>query len=351
VLEAAPAIAEVGAGLQITPNGAAVLKALGLWPALAAQAVPAAAVDLVAGASGRRLLRLDLARLAPGRDWVFVHRADLIDVLAAGARAAGVRLVTGARVTAVAAEGPRLTVNGAPHPAAFVLGADGLHSLVRQALNGGVAPYWTMQAAWRAVIAAEPEAPPAAEVHLGPGRHLVSYPLRGGSLRNIVAVEERRAWTAEGWSQADDPAALRAAFAGFSPRVRGWLARVGEVGLWGLYRHPVARRWQGPGLAILGDAAHPTLPFLAQGANLALEDAWTFAAAFAAGDLPGWEAARRPRALRAVAAADGHARAYHLRRPWSDAAHLALRLAGAVAPGAMLRRFDWLHGLDVTRDG
>ncbi len=116
---------------------------------------------------------------------------------------------------------------------------------------------------------------------MGPGRHLVSYPLRGGNLRNIVAVEERNRWAEESWSLRDDPMDLRLAFEGFSPRVRGWLDQVQDVHLWGLFRHPVAATWTRllprGAVAILGDAAHPTLPFLAQGAAMGLEDAWVLA--------------------------------------------------------------------------
>ncbi|NCO17201.1 MAG: monooxygenase, partial [Alphaproteobacteria bacterium] len=183
------------------------------------------------------------------------------------------------------------------------------------------------------------------------------YPLRGGTMRNIVAVEERPIWVEEDWNLKDDPMALRLAFAGFSPRVRGWLEAVDEVWLWGLFRHPVAPVWQRNlaqgAVAILGDAAHPTLPFLAQGANMALEDAWVLAAALArpgdrAAALAAYQAARAPRCTRIVAAANSNARAYHLGSPIRDLAHLGLKLAGRLAPDLMLRRFDWIYGHDVT---
>ena len=331
--EQAPAISEVGAGLQISPNGMRVIDALGLGSALRAASLPARAVVLHDGRTGRQVARLDLGRAAG--DYLLVHRARLIDVLATGARSAGVTLHLGSRI--------------APDPEReFTIGADGLHSEFRAALNGAEAPVFTGQVAWRAIIDAD-DAPPEAKVFMGPGRHLVSYPLRGG-LRNIVAVEERADWTQEGWHHAGDPDALRRAFAGFGGPVPGWLAQVETVGLWGLFRHPVARNWHGPGLAIIGDAAHPTLPFLAQGANLALEDAWTLAEALATGDdaLPGWQAARRPRVTRAIDAATANARNYHLGGIGRIAAHGALRIAGRLAPGALLRRFDWLYGHDVT---
>lgn len=360
VLEQADAIREVGAGLQISPNGAAVLRGLGLGPALEAVSVRAQAVELRDGLDGATVLRMDIARLRPDQGWHFVHRADLIALLLEGAREAGVELRLLQKIDSVDLSGPvarAVTLQGATHDSALMIGADGLHSPLRMALNGKVAPFFTHQIAWRAVIPGDPGDPARAEVHMGPGRHLVSYPLRGGSLRNIVAVEERRRWVEEGWSLRDDPMELRLAFAEFGPRVQAWLERVEDVWLWGLFRHPVARHWhrilpQGA-VAILGDAAHPTLPFLAQGANMALEDAWTLAAALAGHDgdaaaLAAWQAARQPRCARIVEAANANARNYHLSGAKRSIGHGLLRLGGMVAPGMALKRFDWLYGYDAT---
>jgi salicylate hydroxylase len=294
---------------------------------------------------------------ADGPGFWLVHRADLIDRLAQGARGGGVAIRLLQRLVAAVpvAGGMRLTfATGAAREVPFVLGADGLHSVLRPVVAGTGAARFTGQVAWRATIAGD-ESDPVVRVFMGPGRHLVSYPLRGGVLRNLVAVEERRAWVAESWSQTDDPAALRAAFAGFGGPVPGWLARVARVNLWGLFRHPVAARWVEPGAraAILGDAAHPTLPFLAQGANLALEDGWELAAHLAAipdraAALAAWQARRRPRAEAVIAAANRNAVAYHLRPPLSTLAHLGLRIGGRIAPGAALGRFAWVHGYDAT---
>ena len=192
---------------------------------------------------------------------------------------------------------------------------------------------------------------------MGPGRHLVSYPLRGGSLRNIVAVEERDRWAEESWTLRDDAITLRVAFEGFSPRVRGWLDRVEDPWLWGLFRHQVAGAWVKPmgqgGVAILGDAAHPTLPFLAQGASMGLEDAWVLAHSLASHDSPAaalaaYQSLRKPRATRIVAAANANARAYHLSGLPRMIGHTGLRLLGRLSPGTMLSRFDWLYDHDVT---
>jgi len=176
-------------------------------------------------------------------------------------------------------------------------------------------------------------------------------------LRNIVAVEERRVWAEESWTLRDDPMDLRLAFENFSPRVRGWLEQIEDVYLWGLFRHPVAAQWHRVlpkgAVAILGDAAHPTLPFLAQGASMALEDAWVLAASLAACDtwgagLAAYQAARSGRCAHIVEAASRNARAYHLGGVTRTVAHAGLRLGGWLAPGLALRRFDWLYGFDAT---
>ncbi|MFN5828019.1 MAG: FAD-dependent monooxygenase, partial [Rhodobacterales bacterium] len=126
-----------------------------------------------------------------------------------------------------------------------------------------------------------------------------------------------------------------------------------EVHLWGLFRHPVARRWHGGRAVLLGDATHPTLPFLAQGANMALEDAWVLADSLARHDPPeagfaAYQQARSARCARIVAASAANARAYHLASPLREIAHLGLRIGGRIAPQAALRRFEWIYGLDVT---
>ena len=349
VLEQAAAFTDVGAGVQISPNGARVLHALGLGHALAAGSVRAEAVVLHDGLhQSAPLIRMDLVRSGP---FHLLHRADLLAMLAGAARDAGACLSLNWRATRITAGvRPGLTLaDGTRRTAALIVGADGLNSQVRAALNGAETPFFTGQVAWRALCPAAPGTAPIIEVFTGPGRHLVSYPLRGGALRNIVAVEERRGWAAEGWSHSDDPAHLRAAFRDFCPRVQSWLGPIDQVSLWGLHRHQVAQRWQGDGLAILGDAAHPTLPFLAQGANMALEDAWVLANTVAR-NLPmsQYQAARQARTARIVAAANRNARAYHLAGRKRAAAHLALRLAGRLAPDLMLRRYDWVYRHDVT---
>jgi len=352
VLERAAELGEVGAGLQISPNGLAVLNGLGLGDGLRALATESAAVELRAGRSGARLIRMGMV---PGGYWL-VHRADLIALLAEAARSAGVRVETGCGVESVALSGAGASLHfagGGREEVGVLVGADGVRSMLRGVVNGAAEPFFTRQVAWRALIPGRDRAAQAT-VFVGPGRHLVRYPLAGRGLVNLVGVEERAAWAGESWSAEDDPAQFRAAFAGFCDEVQRDLAQVSRVNLWGLFRHPVAGHWHKGSAVLIGDAAHPTLPFLAQGANLALEDAWVLADCLSRAPLvealTQYQARRQARVSRAIAAANGNARNYHLSRWWETLpAHTALRVMDRVAPSLMVRRFDWLYGHDVTK--
>ena len=358
VLEQAEAIAEVGAGLQIGPNGFAVMRALGAGDALAACSVHAQGMQLLNGSNSQPVFGLDFQRFAPGQEYYFVHRADLVDVLADAARAAGVniRLLQQVQDVTLTNAGAKLHMaHGEVIKPNLLIGADGLHSNVRVALNGVRKPFFTRQVAWRTVIPAVGDEPPVAKVYMGAGRHLVVYPLRGGTMLNIVAVQERDEWAAEGWNFEDDPDNLRNVFADFGDEVQALLARVQKVYLWGLFRHPVAEHWHKGRVAILGDAAHPTLPFMAQGAVMALEDAWVLADALDQADsvesgLAAYQDRRHARASKVIEAASKNARNYHLSPgPVRFAAHTALRLGSTLAPSLAMKKFDWIYGHDVTK--
>ncbi len=345
VAERAPEIREVGAGIQISPNGVRVLKALGLKDSLADLAFLIERVRLIDGPSGRDVLTLDLSTVERGSSWYAFHRADLIELLAEAARSAGAEIETGAEITPPP-EGRALDGDD------LLIGADGLKSAVRARVDDASKAFFTRQVAWRAVSEDVEDRAPEVRVYMGPGRHLVSYPLIGNR-RNIVAVEERTAWAEEGWSHSDHPANVRAAFEGFREPVKRWLEQVEETFLWGLFRHPVAHRWYSGRQVLLGDAAHPTLPFLAQGANLALEDAWVLARCLSEHQLddalPLYQEMREARCKRVIDAASRNARNYHLSfPPVRFVAHSVLRIAGAVAPGRVRQSLGWIYDHDVT---
>ncbi|MDO5621327.1 MAG: FAD-dependent monooxygenase [Paracoccus sp. (in: a-proteobacteria)] len=337
VLEQAGALREVGAGLQISPNAGRALRALGLGDALDAVSARSRAVVL-RNRHGAQVALLDLAQHRPNDAFRLIHRARLVEVLEQAARDAGADIHLNTRIEVL------------PHDTDLLIGADGTRSHLRQVLDGRRKPFFTRQTAWRAVIPAEPDAAPEAQVFMGPRRHLVSYPM-GLGLRNIVAVIERDFWAEDDWSISDDPDNLRRAYAGFGGPVPGWLAQVDEVRIWGLFRHEVAERWQDGRSVIIGDAAHPTLPFLAQGACMAIEDAYTLAVALdrnpdQAAALTEWAQHRRSRTRRIVDFANRNARNYHLSGPVALVGHAGLRIISAAAPAKLLSRFDWIYDYD-----
>ena len=352
VFEQAPEIREVGAGLQLSPNGMRVIDALGLGSALRDTSLEGRWVVL-RNQRGKQVLRMDLTKV--DGTFLMVHRADLIAALSDDLASLGINLNLNVRIEAGNARRsePGLTV-----------AADGARSGLRAALGGDAPPFFTGQVAWRAIIDAHLDEPAEAQVFMGAGRHLVSYPLKGGR-RNIVAVQERSTWAADSWNTPDDPEALRAAFADFGGPVPEWLSQVDKVHIWGLFRRPVAQKWYGSvnsaSAVLVGDAAHPTLPFLAQGANLALEDAWCLPAALAqslSGDqsaaavtrgLQLFQDTRRARVVRAIEAANANARSYHIESKALQAiAHAILQGGSAIAPSAAVRKFNWLYGYNVT---
>ncbi|MGC8203501.1 FAD-dependent monooxygenase [Aliiroseovarius sp. PTFE2010] len=349
VLEQAPALTEVGAGLQISPNGMRVLHALGVD---VAGGMPAGSVELRDGLTGRLVLHQDLG----GQDYRLWHRADLLGALVSRARELGVAIETGRRVQSVRQVHSWIELTdaeGVREDAAVLIAADGIHSVLRAALNPDEGdPFFTRQVAWRAVIPGDGISHPAgARIWMGPGRHLVSYPLRGGTMINLVGIQERRDWTGESWIRQGDPIAMRQAFDAFV-RAREMLGRVETVNQWGLHRHPVAPIWSLPRAAILGDAAHPTLPFMAQGANMALEDAWVLADCLARNTpeigLSEYAALRRPRVNRIVGVANRNAQIYHQRGPLRGLQLGVMSLGGKLFPRIPQAHYRWIFDHDVT---
>lgn len=362
--EAAPGFGEVGAGLQVSPNAARVLRWLGVLDAVAARAFRPRAAVLRDGRSGAAVYRAELGQAAEARwgaPYLHVHRADLLAALIEAVKAAGVELRTG---TAVAAyrrrpEGPAAKLGSEETLAGdLVIGADGIRSALRAQLNGPEEPAFAGQVAWRGTIPAErlPAGlvPPDATIWAGPGRHLVTYYLRGGELVNFVAVEESAEWTAEGWSAPGDPERLRRGFAGWHPGVTAVLDHVGATFLWGLFTRRAQVRWVDGPVALIGDAAHPMLPFMAQGAAMALEDVAVLVGALRTeGDVAkaalAFEDRRWDRVTRVQERSEANGRLFHERRGLMRAGRQGLvGLVSRLLPGLAAGRLDWLYGHDAT---
>ena len=334
IVEQAPALEEVGAGLQISANGQKVLRALGADPGK--DAYVAAGTQMRDGHSGRPIAFVPPP--AAGATW-YLHRADLLRSLTDAARDAGVEIVLDRMVT------PRTIA------ADVIVAADGAQSLWRNGIDGPHQPQFSGQVAWRALVPCDPAVAPdqPAQLAMGSRAHVVTYPLRGGRLMNIVAVEERSSWSDEGWRHKGDAAEFRSAFADFHGPERALIEQARDVHLWALHLRPVARKWIREQTVLLGDAAHPTLPFMAQGACLALEDAWVLADALELSpDVPAaletYQTTRRGRAERVVALARGNAWRFHLPRPWAWGAHMVLSMGA----GVMARQLDWVYDYDAT---
>ncbi|NVO23698.1 monooxygenase [Donghicola sp. B5-SW-15] len=357
VLEQAEAIKEVGAGLQISPNGLRVLDALGIGDEVRACSIEAEAVELRDYRRSGVVAKVQLRRERGETGYYFAHRADLIDILASAVRDAGARVRLLQKVDTVSLDAAlnMKMCSGPEFRPEVLIGADGVRSVVRPAINGSEAPFFTGQVAWRAIVPNVTGQKRAVRVYMGPKRHMVVYPLRDGSMLNVVAVKERSQWAAEGWSQPDDPSNLRAAFHEFGPEPQRILAEIKDVNVWGLFRHPVAEKWHEGSAVLVGDAAHPTLPFLAQGANMALEDSYALVAALGkyadvAQAFSVYQNVRRARAVRVIEAANGNAWKYHLSGPVRIGAHLGMGLVSRFAPQKLVGSFDWLYGYDVTKE-
>ncbi len=334
VFEQAAELTEVGAGLQISINGQRVLAALGLAGQTVAQV--SSGTQMRDGHTGRPVAFVP--KPEAGATW-YMHRADLLDLLVRAAQNAGVAIHLDRVVTPGTIK------------ADLIIAADGGQSVWRSTVDGPVTPLFTGQVAWRALVPTKKTiaADQPATLSMGSRAHVVSYPLRGGTLMNLVAVEERSGWTQEGWRQDADIAEFRKRFADFHGPEREWVTAAETAHLWALHVRPVARRWFKDNAVLLGDAAHPTLPFMAQGACLALEDAWVLADAVeGASNIPEglqrYQAARRPRAERVVRLARGNAWRFHLPRPWSWAAQMVLSVGAPV----LAKRLDWLYEYDAV---
>lgn len=288
VYEQAGLLGEVGAGLQLSPNGTRVLRGLGLEAALQPWVCEAARKEVRHYASGRRWKLFDLGadcRARFGAPYWMVHRGDLHRVLLQALQAADPQAVQlHARVVDAITQGEtvRFTLaDGSQREAHALIAADGVHSALRRQLLGGDAARFTGLLAWRGLVpmTALPEhLRTSAGAHvgtnwIGPGAHVITYPVRAGTLMNVVGIVERSDWQGESWTQPGDVEELLQDFHAWHEDVRMLMRAIDQPFKWALLGRAPREGWAQGRICLLGDAAHPTLPFLAQGANMALEDA------------------------------------------------------------------------------
>jgi salicylate hydroxylase len=350
VHEQAPALGEIGAGVFLTPNSIRQFQRLGV-----AEAIERYGARI---GEGSQYYRHDGTPVAPilttdssGWNAVFgMHRADLVAILAGELPPES--LHTGHRAVASEqdASSARVTFdNGVVTEADVVVAADGLHSALQRYVADPVRPVHSGSVAYRGLVPRErvPDWPTnQSRLWMGEGKHFLVYPVRRGELVNYVGFVPTDEAMRESWSAPGDPTVLAAEFAGWDPRVEGLLAQVEHTFRWGLYDREPLPTWTRGRLTLLGDAAHPMLPHVGQGANQAIEDGMALAAALSGaqrGDetaaLAGYEQLRRNRTSEIQRGARANGRRY-------DSAYDDLAVRDAeIAASVRFRR--WLYDYDV----
>ena len=366
VFEQAPEITEIGAGLQISPHGVKILEHIGVMEPFESAVFEPEAIEIRMGVSGRPILYLPMKGVAAqrwGARYLQVHRADLITALSARLDA----LQPGAMQTGCPVRGYApckdgaevILANGRRIQADLVIGADGIHSRIRHQMLGPDAPRFTGNYAWRALVPAAQlgalAPPPSGCIWAGPKKHAVTTYVRGGALVNFVGIVEQRTWREESWSRTGDRQEALADFNGWAPPLLAILEQAEVLHKWALFDRAPLPKWQDGHVILLGDAAHPMLPSMAQGAVQSLEDGYHLARVLGAAVGPDIVAAcarhyaqRIDRSSRVQRVSAQNLQLFHKSSRLAQLmAYAPIWLAGQLTPSLVHRRSDWLYGAPV----
>lgn len=358
VLEQADEISEVGSGIQLQPNATRVLLELGLADRLRETGVSPERLSLRAAKSGRIITRVSLGKTIDDLPYYQIHRADLQRILLEKAQALGAKIITGEQVRGYEQDSQQVSVytNGNQiYKAGVLIGADGVRSGIRAQIfrnNPDTAKaIFTGQVCYRGLVDANKlklEIEPGAIV--GEGRHFVCYYLRNRQLVNFVAQYEASEWKEESWTARADAGELRQMYKNWDPQVTEILANVEEIYKWALYTRPALPRWSDKRVCLIGDACHPTLPNLASGAAMAIEDAYIITGLLCDSTLPvpvalqAFYDLRIERCTRIQKASERMANFFHTRNPVEKAAkHSTIRLLSRIVPNVVARQMTWTH--------
>jgi salicylate hydroxylase len=363
VYEQATELREVGAGVQLSANAVRVLHELGVHEDLRALACEASGKEVRLWSTGQTWKLFDLGAVSLERygfPYYTVYRPDLLAVLAAGVRRekpGALHLNAPCTGCSESADGVTLRFGGGAARGDALIGADGVHSRIRQALFGAGTARFTGLVAWRGTI---PMAKLPASMRrlvavnwIGPGRHVVHYPVHRGEYMNFIGVVEGRDWREESWTARGSLAECRADFAGWHPDVHAMIANIETPYLWALLDRAPMERWSAGRVSLLGDACHPALPFLAQGAAMALEDGLILARALAAAGrdieqgLARYENARKERTARVVQGSAETARRFH-NPALADPAGARDYVDREWSEERVKSRYEWLFTYDAT---
>jgi salicylate hydroxylase len=357
VFETAPALGEIGAAVNSSPQAVKALRAIGVGDQVAAVGHLSRGIYTRNMQTGEFLEFNDRHKAAAkyGAPYYTFHRADLLDALASGLDHSAIHL--GHRLTGVEERSDRVMLtfaNGAAVEAEYVIAADGVRSVVRQALYGADNPTYTGQMVWRSLlngsdVPAEVMEPTGHTQWVGPGCHFIAYYIRQGKQVNIVTQEDTDKWVEEGWSTRGDPDEMRLSFPNPEPRLAKLLSLVTECSKWGLFTRPLTQNWGRGRIQLIGDAAHAMLPNAGQGACQAFEDAyilgrWLEASRDPVEAFAGFRRVRIPRVHGVQRLSLSNARFKHMR----DAAKQ--KEAIAAGQGSVHGNSDWVWGYDPVGD-
>ena len=372
IFEQSDEFRDIGAGLQLSPNAMQIFAAVKLSGEISAAGFEPDFAALRHYQTGRPYLKTALKSICRpryGAPYIHIHRADLQQILLSAAKSAGVtfHMNTSVKGYEQSPDDITLETDKSRFKGRIVMGADGIKSTISAQISAAKdskpAPRFTGQIAWRGTIQASALRsgllPPAANVWMGPGKHFVAYYLRGGTLINFIAVEERDDWTEENWSLKGDPSKLITAFKGWDTPVTSLIKACETPYLWGLFDRLPCEHWQDGRAVLLGDAAHPMLPFMAQGAAMAIEDAWVLSHKILTpqsnGDnllkaLPQYADIRRPRTARLQKISRSNAKMFHESRPAAKLIRRAkLSLAQSI-PALQHMKLGPIYGVNVVKD-
>lgn len=357
ILEQASQLGEVGAGLQLSANATRALHLLGLSRALADVAVQPTGKEIRLWSTGQTWKLFDLGDSSVaeyGYPYYTLYRPDLHRVLVDAIRSIAPDAIhLGARCERFEQtdDGVRLAMaDGSVHAGRVLVGADGVHSTVRRQLFGEGPATYAGCMAWRGVIPVDRLDPRVVRQvgtnWVGPGRHVIHYPLRGGRLMNFVGIVETDRWAAESWTQRGSHAECHADFDGWHPDIHELIRHIDVPYRWALMARPALERWTDRRVTLLGDACHPTLPFLAQGAGMAIEDGFVLGRALSDIDDPlqalqRYEAARIGRTTAIVEKSTENGRRFH-NPELASASGAAAYVDREWSPQRVRERYGWL---------